>query len=98
MHLTPFDPYGPDPYAQPQDPYAQPPEVYPGSGASLAADAVNLMTAASQQLATLQPDHPYYMELLNAVNDLNAQLNADPNSPNLPAAMARLTQAMVNAQ
>ena len=98
VHLTPFDPYGPDPYAQPQDPYAQPPEVYPGSGASLAADAVNLMTAASQQLATLQPDHPYYMELLNAVNDLNAQLNADPNSPNLPAAMARLTQAMVNAQ
>lgn len=77
-----------DPYQQ-ADPYLQ---------QSLLGDAYALLTAASQQLSFLDAGHPGYLELLNAINDLNALTAQNPDTATLAAAMARLTGAMAGAQ
>ena len=83
--------HGPHTQQQPEyiDPYAQ---------QTLIPDAISLLTAASQQLSLVSPDHPGYMELLNAINDLNALISTTPDTNAMLPAMSRLQQAMINTQ
>lgn len=60
-------------------------------------DARQLLEAASAQWSALPAEHPGYVPLLNAINDLNALLSSGADSAALMDGMARLTQAMAQA-
>ncbi len=61
-------------------------------------DAQRLLSQAQRQLEALDPAHPGYQNLINAVNYLNSVLAADPSNDALAAAMSNLTAAMAAAQ
>ena len=61
-------------------------------------DAQRLLSQAQNQLEALDPAHPGYQNLINAVNYLNSVLAADPSNDALAAAMSNLTAAMAAAQ
>ena len=78
--------------------HTQQPSYDPYLQQTLVPDAIALLTAASQLQSQMQPQHPAYPELINAINDLNAMINGGADTQQMINAMARLTQAMASAQ
>ncbi|MBQ9263520.1 MAG: transglycosylase domain-containing protein [Clostridia bacterium] len=61
-------------------------------------DAQRLLSQAQSQLSSIDPSHPGYSSLANAINYLSSVLNSSPTSDTLAAAMSALTTAMAGAQ
>ena len=66
-----------------------------GLPSQLTEDAQRLITAAEQQLATLDPASGQYTAIVNAATNLQTLLNSGASQNEVTAAMTVLTQAMI---
>lgn len=69
-----------------------------GFGSDLRSDAMSLLQQGSALWGGLTPEHPAYVSLLDALNNLNLLLQQGADDASVVAAMGALTQAMAAAQ